>query len=163
MVQSTEWNREKANLFQKKSKQTKNKASEAIVEIEESRSSQFPLLRFPPPISLSKYIWAGLFKPELKWPMGRGQRMKLKVQFVHWMLYKELEKMTRLNAFEQNPDYNLALGFFFFCVKNWGPWTLISQPRQMRTKLSLCRIDPTCCQQKQRLSCYTWDKLWESG
>ena len=50
--------------------------------------------------------------------------MKFKVQFVHWMLYKELEKMTRLNAFERdkkNPDYNLALGFFFFALKTGDP------------------------------------------
>lgn len=39
--------------------------------------------------------------------------MKFKVQFVHWMLYKELEKVIREIAFEQkkkNPGLRCNLG-----------------------------------------------------
>ena len=50
--------------------------------------------------------------------------MKFKVQFVHWMLYKELEKMTRLNAFERDkkkPGLKFSPRFFFFALKTGDP------------------------------------------
>ena len=68
------------------------------------------------------------------------------LQFVHWMLYKELEKMIRLNAFEREkkkPGLNFSPRVFFFLRYKLGTLNadLATSPKWDEAPY-LRRIDP---------------------